>query len=217
MANPRIRVVLIDDHAVVREGLAGLLAQQPDLQLCGQASDAREALELVERTGPDIAVVDIGLPGVSGIEVARRVLQASPDTGVVMLTMYDDAPTVDRALRAGARGFVLKDAGVESLVEAIRAVRSGRVWLSPAVSGHVVQGYLAPTASPADLTPRELETLRLLAEGHTSREVGELLGVATKTVQNHRTRILEKLGARTTAGLAHHAVRLGLITSALDE
>lgn len=212
MSPHRIRVLLVDDHVVVREGLAGLLSQQNDITVCGQACDASAALDEALKTGPDVVVLDVGLPGISGIEAARRIHQQRSDIGIVMLTMYDDAATVDRALRAGARGYVLKDAGATSLVEAIRAVHGGRVWLSPAVSGHVVQGYLAPASAPADLTPREVEILRLLAEGRTSREIGDLLGVATKTVQNHRTRILEKLGARTTAGLVHHAVRLGLVS-----
>lgn len=203
-----IRVALVEDHLVVREGLVALLRGVPDMTVVGEAADLEGAAKLAETASPDVVVMDVGLPGPSGIEATRRVLRARPEAAVVILSMRDDAATVDRALRAGARGYVLKGRGVASLCEAIRAAARGEVWLSPEVSELVLQGYLRPGGRDADpLTEREREVLQLVGQGLTSAEIAERLGLRTKTVQNYRTQIMDKLGVRTTAGLVRYVLR----------
>lgn len=213
MIDRPVRVLLAEDHRVVREGLCRLLADQEDIRVIGEAADGQEAVELAEARGPDVVVMDVGLPGLNGIEAARRLLRTRPDIRVVILTMHDDATTVDRALRAGARGFVLKGRGVETLCEAIRTVQRGDVYLSPEVSDYVVQGYLSgATQEPDPLTDREREVLQLVAEGYTSDEIAERTGLRPKTVRNYRTAIMDKLGIHSTAGLVRYALRHGIAT-----
>lgn len=206
-----IRVVLVEDHLMVREGLVALLRDVPDVTVVGEAGDADQAVALTETLRPDVVVMDVGLPGPSGIEATRRVLRARPEAAVVVLSMRDDAVTVDRALRAGARGYVLKGRGVASLCDAIRSAARGEVWLSPEVSELVLQGYLGGGAPEGDaLSEREREVLRLVGQGLTSAEIAERLGLRAKTVQNYRTQIMDKLGIRTTAGLVRYVLRTGL-------
>ena len=207
-----IRVLLADDHTMLRDGLRGLLERVDDLELVGECSDGLEAVETTLAIGPDVVVMDVGLPGLNGIDATRRIVDARPDIRVLVLTMYDDPPTVDRALRAGARGYVLKGAGIDQLCEAIRTVARGDVHLSAEVSDYVLQGYLNADSQTDPLTPREREVLQLVAEGHTSSEIGQRLGVKTKTVQNTRASIMDKLGVRTTAGLVRYAIRAGLVS-----
>lgn len=208
----RIRVVLVEDHQMVREGLVSLLRDVPDIEVVGEAGDAEAAEPLVDRLRPDVAVMDVGLPGASGVDATRRVLRVSPDTAVVILSMRDDAVTVDRALRSGARGYVVKGRGVASLCEAIRSAARGEVWLAPEVSEYVLQGYLGAGDSPEGdpLTERERDVLRLIGEGLTSAQIGERLGLRVKTVQNYRTQIMDKLGVQTTAGLVRYVMRRGM-------
>lgn len=213
MVERPIRVLLAEDHRVVREGLCRLLADQVDLRVVAEASDGQEAIELAEAKGPDVVVMDVGLPGLNGIEASRRLQRTRPDIRVVILTMHDDATTVDRALRAGARGFVMKGRGVETLCEAIRTVHRGEVYLSPEVSDYVVQGYLSGANPEQDpLTEREREVLQLVAEGYTSDEIAERTGLRPKTVRNYRTAIMDKLSIHTTAGLVRYALRHGIAT-----
>ena len=211
-----MRLLIAEDHKLVREGLRAMLTETEDVRVIAEAGDGADAVRLAQDLGPDLVLMDIGLPGLNGIEATRQLQQARPDIPVLVLTMHDDASSVDRALRAGARGFVLKGAGLEALLEAIRTVLRGEVYLDSSISHYVVQGYLragdadAP-ARPADLlTPREREVLQLIAEGNTSREIAERLGLKTKTIQNYRTQILDKLDVRTTAGLVRAAMKLGL-------
>lgn len=207
-----LRVVLAEDHQMVRQGLRSLLEDVEDIEVIGEAEDGPGAVALAEAKGPDVVVMDFGLPGLNGADAAARLAKSRPDVAVVVLSMRDDAATVDRSLRAGARGYVVKGAGVEDLCEAIRCAARGEVYLSPAVSDYVLQGYLAGKDGPADpLTAREREVLQLVAEGLTGREVAGRLGLAPKTVDNHRARILDKLGIRTTAGLVRYAIHAGLI------
>lgn len=206
-----IRVLLADDHRVLREGLASLLDARSNIELVGEASNGFDACRAALDIGPDVVVLDVGLPELNGVEVCRRITAERPDIRVLMLTMHDDAATVDRALRAGARGYVLKGTGADALCEGIAAVNAGRVYLDPAVSSLVVHGYLHGGDGHADpLTAREREVVQLVAEGFTSREIGERLGVQTKTVQNYRSIVMDKLGVRTTAGLVRYALRVGL-------
>ncbi len=198
---------------MLRDGLRGLLEGVPDMRLVGECSNGADAVQMALDVGPDVVLMDVGMPGLNGVEATRKIVDARPDIRVLVLTMYDDPPTVDRALRAGARGYVLKGAGIDQLCEAIRAVAGGSVHLSDSVSDYVLQGYLSGGHSDPDpLTPREREVLQLFAEGHSSAEIGEKLGVKTKTVQNARTVIMDKLDVRTTAGLVRYAIRSGLVT-----
>jgi two-component system response regulator NreC len=207
-----IRLLLVDDHAMMRQGLSGLLSGEDDMQIVAECADGAVAVKLALDLGPDVVIMDVGLPSLNGIEATKRIVAERPDIQVLMLTMYDDAQTVDRALRAGARGYVLKGAGVETLCTAIRAVGRGEVYLSEAISAYVVQGYLgtsAPVAEP--LSSRETQILQLIAEGFTSSEIAERLGLKTKTIQNYRTNVMDKLGVKTTAGLVRYALKSGLI------
>ena len=215
MSDGKTRVVLAEDHQVVREGLRALLAKEADVEVIAEASDGVEAVRLAEELVPDVVIMDIGLPEQNGIEATRKLKKSRPEIAVVILSMHDDGPTVDQALRAGARGYVLKGRGVGSLTEAIRTARRGLVYLSPYISTQVLEGYLrggtADASEPKDpLSPREREILQLVAEGHTGRIIAEKLGLKPKTVENHRANIMEKLGFHTTAGLVRYALRTGI-------
>lgn len=210
-----IRILLAEDHQLMRDGLRALLSGQEDMSIIGDVSDGADAVQEALARGPDVVLMDVGLPGLNGIEAARKIRAERPDIDVIMLTMHDDASTVDRALRAGARGFVVKGCGVDELREAIRTVRRGEVYLHSSISHFVLQGYLrshsdeGPAIDEA-LTPREREILQLIAEGNTSQEIADRLQLKAKTVQNYRAQIMDKLGERSTAGLVRYALRLGL-------
>ena len=210
MTAERIRVLLVEDHQVLREGLRALLRAEADIEIVGEAGEATEGLRLAEERAPQVVVADIGLPGLSGVELIRRLRRTRPDVQAVVLSMHDDAATVDRALRAGARGYVLKGSGIDAVCRAIRAVRRGEVFLSPGISEHVLQGYLEGAAPQEPLTERERDVLRLIAEGHTSRRIAERLGLKPKTIENHRAAIMDKLDIHTTAGLVRYALHTGL-------
>ena len=205
----RTRIVLCEDHQMVREGLRALIDGEPDLEVVADASDGEQAIRAALDHGPDVVVMDIGLPLCDGIEATRRLRQQAPELPVVILSMHDDATTVDRALRAGARGYVLKGAGFARLCDAIRSVRRGEVYLSPDISDHVLTGYLrAGDGDP--LSDREREILRLISDGHTSAAIARQLGLNPKTIENHRANIMDKLQIRTTAGLVRYALRSGV-------
>jgi two-component system response regulator NreC len=207
------RILIVEDHEMVRQGIAALLSAEKDLQVVGGTGDGYEAVRLAEALRPDVVVMDLTLKGrLSGIEATALLRERIPEVRVVILSMHDDAPTVDRALKAGARGYVIKGRGISSLTEAIRAVRRGDMYLSPDTSEYVVQGYATASAEPkARLTEREAEILTLIAEGHTGRQIAERLGLRPKTVDNHRSRIMEKLNIHSTAGLVRYALREGLV------
>lgn len=208
-APARTRIVLCEDHQMVREGLRALLDGEPDLEVVADASDGEQAVRAALGSAPDVVVMDIGLPRCDGIEATRRLRQQAPELPVVILSMHDDATTVDRALRAGARGYVLKGAGFARLCDAIRSVRRGEVYLSPDISDHVLTGYLrAGDGDP--LSEREREVLRLISDGHTSAAIARQLGLKPKTIENHRANIMDKLQIRTTAGLVRYALRSGV-------
>lgn len=208
-----LRVLLAEDHQVVRQGLRALLERHDGIEVIGEAEDGAQAVRLAENLGPSVVVMDIGMPLLNGIEATRRLVRSRPDIRVVILSMRDDAGAVDQALRAGARGYVLKGSGIDSLTEAVETVARGEVYLSTGVSEYILQGYLnADAERPIDpLTEREREILQLIAEGHTSRAIAERLGLKTKTVQNHRANIMDKLEIRTTAGLVRYALQAGLV------
>lgn len=210
-----IRLLIAEDHQLMREGLRALLTSIEDMRVIAEADDGQDAVARALDLGPDVVLMDVGLPGLNGIDATQRLATQRPDIRVLIVTMHDDAQTVDRALRAGARGFVLKGGGVDTLSDAIRTVAKGDVFLDPKIAQYVLQGYLRSDDNEVSipLTPREREILQLIAEGNTSREIAERLGVKTKTIQNYRAQIMDKLDVRTTAGLVRTAMKLGLTPS----
>jgi DNA-binding NarL/FixJ family response regulator len=208
----RIRILLADDHAVVRQGFKMILAAQPDMEIVGEAANGREAVELAEQLRPDVVVMDVSMPELNGIEATRRLASLVPRARVVALSMHKDSVYVREILRAGARGYLLKDSGAADLVAAIRAVASGESYLSPAVSNAVLDDYRQHATNPIDLlTSREREVLQMLAEGKTNKEIAGVLNLSVYTVDAHRGRIMEKLNLHSIGELVRFAVRNGLI------
>jgi two-component system, NarL family, response regulator NreC len=208
----RTRILLADDHAVVRQGFKMILSAQSDMEIVGEAANGREAVELAQQLKPDIIVMDVAMPELNGIEATRRLATTAPHTRVVALSMHKDSVYVREVLRAGARGYLLKDSGAEDLVRAIRAVANGESWLSPAVSNAVLDDYRRHVTDPIDLlTSREREVLQMLAEGKTNKEIAAVLNLSVYTVDAHRGRIMEKLNLHSINELVRFAVRNGLI------
>jgi two-component system response regulator NreC len=205
-----IMVLLADDHVMVRQGLRALL-EQAGMAVIGEASDGQEALQIAYHQQPDVAVLDIGMPHLNGLEAARRLHEALPQTKIILLTMHTEAAYVLEAVQAGAVGYVLKTQATRDLVQAIRDVLEGEVYLSPRVSRTVVTAYLNRSDLPSDpLTSREREILQLIAEGETTKEIAWRLGLSTKTVESHRIKLMRKLDIHETATLVRYAIRRGL-------
>jgi DNA-binding NarL/FixJ family response regulator len=208
----RIRILLADDHAVVRQGFKMILDAQADMEIVGEAANGRQAVDLAEQLRPDVVVMDVSMPELNGIEATRRLASSLPRARVVALSMHKDSVYVREILRAGARGYLLKDSGAADLVAAIRAVASGESYLSPAVSNAVLDDYRRHATNPIDLlTSREREVLQLLAEGKTNKEIAGVLNLSVYTVEAHRGRIMEKLNLHSIGELVLFAVRSGLI------
>ena len=208
-------IVLADDHKIVREGIRKLLETREDFEVVGEASDGEEAVQLVVEKRPDIALMDIWMPRLSGIDATRRIEKRGLDTKVVVLSMHESRNYVEEVLRAGAAGYVVKNAETSDLLAAIDAVREGSSYLSPSITQQVVDviarpGDSAPTGI-AVLTDREREVLHLIAEGLSSKEIAVQLGVSLKTVDSHRSNLMEKLDIHKVAGLVKFAVRAGLV------
>ena len=211
MTSPLVTVLLVDDHAVVREGYRRLLERDAKIQVVGEAANSMQAYERALALDPEVVVMDIALPGVSGIEAMRRILARRPQQCVLMFSMHDDAIFPSRALEAGARGYVSKTSAPEVLIDAISAVARGERYLSPDVRQVMSQQASSHAKSiVATLTAREFEVLRLLAHGDTVKHIGEKLGLSEKTVANHQSAIRDKLGARNGVQLAKVAAELGL-------
>jgi DNA-binding NarL/FixJ family response regulator len=210
-----IRVLLAEDHALVRAGLRALLAQLRDVEIVGEARDGPEAMGMVESTNPDVVLMDITMPGLSGLQVAARVTAEHPHVRVVMVSMHDNEEYVWQALRAGAAGYLLKDASTSELELAVQSVARGGTYLSPAVSRHVVADYLRrgpPENGVMDrLTPRQREIVQLIAEGQTNQEIAGSLGVSLKTIETHRAQLMDRLEIHDVAGLVRFAIRTGLV------
>jgi two-component system response regulator NreC len=205
-----IRVVLADDHALVRQGLKALLERE-GFQVAGEASDGQELIRLVANVRPEIAILDVSMPILNGIDAARE-LQKSSSTKTILLTRHDEDQYVTEALRAGVKGYVLKNQVATDLVHAIREVSRGGVYLSPNISGTIVGAFLSKTDLPADpLTSRERQVLQLVSEGKSTKEVATLLGVSIKTAESHRSRLMQKLDIHETASLVRYAIRRGLV------
>lgn len=211
-----IRVLLADDHALVRAGIRSVLEAIPGVQVVAETGDGQEVLPLIERHHPHVALLDIAMPGLNGLEVAARVRKDAPGTRVIILSMHATEAYVRQALAAGAAGYLVKDAGVAELELALKAVARGETYLSPGVSRHVVEGYLAGgPGAPAGLerlTPRHREILQLVAEGHTTKDIAARLGISGRTVETHRGELMERLHIHDVAGLVRYAIRAGLVT-----
>lgn len=213
-----IRILLADDHKLIRGGLRLVIGQQPDLSVVGEADDGRQAVELTKSLKPKVVVMDIGMPNLNGIEAARQITAMRPDTAVVMLSMHSDEGYVLRALGAGARGYLLKDSATTDLVQAIRAVVEGKSFFSPDVSKVLLEDYVRKLRrSGAEdsydlLSPREREVLQLVAEGKSNKEVASLLNLSVYTVETHRAKIMQKLNLNGVPELILYAVRKGIIS-----
>ncbi len=204
-------IILADDHPVVRQGIR-ILLERENFEIVGEAVNGIEAIRLAEKYQPDIVVLDLAMPVMNGITAVPQIRQVSPRSKVVLLTMYTEEHHVLQALRAGVKACVTKTQAVEHLISAIREVCAGGVYLSPSVSGAVVQAYLAKSDTPYDpLTDRERQVLQLVAEGNTTKEIALILGVAAKTAETHRVKVMEKLDIHSTAGLVKYAIRRGLV------
>ncbi len=213
-AAKRIRILLADDHAVLRAGLRALLAAQGDLEVVGEASDGAEAIRLTQALRPDVVVMDIGMPGVSGIDATARIKRDLPGAKVLILSMHDDRGYLRQVLRAGASGYVLKKAADTELLAAIRAAARGEVFLDPALAKALVEEVMEPTptagGSPA-LSDREQDVLRLIAHGHTNQQVADRLCISVKSVETYKARLMEKLGLKGRAELVRYALQHGLL------
>nr|WP_319775882.1 response regulator transcription factor [uncultured Sphaerochaeta sp.] len=210
-----IKILLAEDHKIVREGLRSLLEKEPGFDVVGEAENGRKAVQLASRLNPDVIIMDISMPDLNGIEAARQILRDNQNVRVLALSMHSDKRFVADILKAGASGYLLKDGAFEELAGAIRAVANGQTYLSPAIAGAVIQDYLRRISEPdqsvfALLTPREREILQLLSEGKSTKEIASCLTVSVKTIETHRRRIMEKLDIHTIAELTKYAIREGL-------
>lgn len=212
------RIVLAEDHTILREGLRMLLSSHTDLEVVGEAADGRDAIRCVEDTAPDLVLLDLSMPRMDGMDAIREIRKRSPATKILALTVHKAEEYVLSALQAGADGYALKDATHGELVTAIRSVLSGKRYLSPGVSEKVIEGYLAgrraqEARSPWDsITPREREVLKLIAEGHKNKEIADILCISVKTVEKHRANIMEKLDLHNVSDLTAYAIERGIVT-----
>ncbi len=206
-----IRVLLADDHVIVRQGLKALL-ERAGFEVVGEADDGQEAIRLTNELRPDIAVLDLAMPVLNGIDAARAISKANDRTGIILLTMHKQERFVLESFRAGVRGYVMKSSAADELLQAIRAVCKGKTYLSPDASNIFVDKYLASSvAQEPYLADRERQVLQLVAEGKTSKEIADALGISVKTVESHRAHLMEKLQIHDTAGLVRYAIREGLV------
>lgn len=219
-----LRILIADDHEVARRGIRSLLESHPGWQVCGEAKDGRETVELASRTNPDLVLLDIGMPNLNGLEAARQILATSPEVAILILTMHDSDQVVREVLRAGARGFLLKSDAGRDLVAAVEALQLQRTFFTTRVSQMVLEGFLnrdhREDGGDGDgddddsrdiLTGREREVIQLLAEGKTSKEVAVTLNLSVKTAETHRTNLMRKLGLHSVADLTRYAVRNGIV------
>lgn len=219
-----IRVLIADDHAMVRDAIKGYLSKEPDIEIAADAADGDSTIALAAECSPDIALIDISMPGVGGIEATRTMVAANPSLGVIAVSMHSGQEYVIKMLQAGARGYLVKDSSLDEVLTAVRAVATGGFYISRSMLGQIMADYLrllsngpssqAERACPC-LTNRETEVLSLIAEGHTTKQIATRLQVSVKTIETHRRQIMEKTGIFSVVGLTKYALRSGLIS--LDE
>lgn len=208
------RIILVDDHKIVREGLRALIEKQPGMQIAGEAENGRDATEMTKKLLPDVIIMDVSMPDMNGIEATRRILSESPEVKILALSMHCDRKFAIEMLKAGASGYLLKEAAFEELTQAIRAILSGHIYLCHKISDVIVKNYIQTadekTSAFSILTGREREALQLLAEGITTRDIATRLGVGVKTVETYRQHIMDKLKIHSIAELTKFAIREGL-------
>jgi DNA-binding NarL/FixJ family response regulator len=212
----KIRVLLADDHAILRDGIRALLEDEPDMLVVGEAEDGHTAVRLIGELAPDVVLLDIGMPLLNGLDAARQIKRDYPKTRVLILTMHENEEYVRQVLASGALGYILKDAAASDLLEAIRAVHRGEAVLSPAITRLVIEDYLRwgdlqSTQQENDLSPREREVLQLIAEGYTNKQIAEILVISVKTVQTHRTNLMSKLDLHDRGELIKYAIQKKII------
>ncbi len=213
---PRTRILIADDHTLVREGIAAMLGRYDDVEVVGEAADGMDAMNKVRELNPDLVLMDIAMPGLGGLEATVEILKTNPGTKVLVLSQYDDKEYVSRFLKAGVSGYILKKAVGSDLIGAIRAVMKGESYLYPSIAASVIEGYLGKGRPQVEdpyetITDRERQVLKLLAEGHSHKEIADILGISAKTVIAHQTNITEKLDIHTRAGLVKFAIQKGII------
>ena len=212
-----IRVVLADDHVLIRAGLRALLHSLPNIEVIGEASDGHEAIDVIAQHQPDVVIMDIGMPGLNGVDSARRIVKQTPGTRVIILSMHANEEYVGRALEAGAMGYLLKGAEPAELELVLKAVMRGETYLSPSISKHLVQDYLShrkeKTQPLPDLTARQREVLQLIAEGCSTKDIANKLKLSVKTVDTHRSELMHRLDIHEVAGFVRYAIRTGLVST----
>jgi DNA-binding NarL/FixJ family response regulator len=216
----KIRVLLAEDHTIVRKGLRALLEDQPGIEVIAEAEEGRQAVHLTEQLRPDVVLMDFSMPGLNGLEATRQIIERIPGTKVLVLTRHTNQEYVDRILEAGASGYLVKKSALEELVIAIQVVHRGDSYLDPAISATIIRGYLEKSKTQGEdrynrLTPRQREVLQLIAEGRANKEIAAMLHISVKTVENHRASLMEALDLHSTAELTQYAIRMGVIN--MDE
>ena len=218
MSKTKTKVLLVDDHTIVRQGIKALLDTQEGIEVVGEAEDGREAIEKAKQMAPNVIVIDITMPNLNGIEATRQIKKINPEMKVLVLTVHDNEEYVHRILQAGASGYLLKESAVSDLVSAINAVEKGDIFLSPSISKVVVKDYIRHVETGSGdfdslniLTNREREVLQLIAEGHTNKNIAHVLKLSVKTVDVHRSHIMDKLNIHDITGLVKYSIRKGLI------
>lgn len=212
---PPIRVLIADDHTLVREGIRALLERLPEVEVVAEATDGRDALNLLKTSQPDVVLMDISMPRLNGLDATRHMVREMPKIKVIMLSMHRSEQYVWQALNAGAAGYLLKDTDLAEVSIAINAVMNGKAYLSPEIAMHVIKEYVRRGDSNETLrqtlTPRQREVLQLMAEGTTTRKIAETLNISVKTVETHRAQLMERLDIHDVAGLVRYAIRTGLV------
>ncbi len=213
----KFKVVIAEDHTILREGLKALLASDPDLVVCGEAENGKEAINIVQRLSPDIILMDLSMPRIHGLEAIREIRKTSPATKILVLTVHDDEEYIAVTLRSGASGYVLKNDSYKELLSSIKTVLRGKPYLSPAISETIIQGYLHVKkvedvkTGYETLTARERETLKLIAEGVRNKEIAEFMGISSKTAEKHRSNLMRKLDLHSVSAITAFAAKKGLI------
>jgi two-component system response regulator NreC len=212
----KIKVLVADDHTILRQGIKALLDNQESIEVIGEAKDGREALAIIEETLPDVILMDIAMPGLNGLEATRRIKKKFPRMKVLVLTMYTNEEYIFQILNAGANGYLVKETAFQDLISAIKAVYKNEAFMSPSISKKVINSYIKKAQDDEEqtceiLTTREREILQLIAEGNSSKKIAELLFISPKTVETHRTHIMDKLNIHNRTGLIKYAIRKGMV------